>query len=359
MQFIGIDVHKRIYTASVLDDQNKTVFEIIDAETAESGFQPLFDQCPPAQSLVLIENSTRSHLVEAIFRCRGYGILVAHTGSGCMPEIARAKLKTDIVDARKLAQLAKDFHDGRRPDLRLAHLSGDANMQDKALCRVCSECTVIRTQMNVRIQEYLSLHGIVLPDGYRSVEAARSIRWLRQRDEPALNVMLCMLEAAEQQIAYAESQLERRFADDPDVKLLQTIRGIGVRTAAVIVTAIDGIGRFSAPDQLVSYFGLDPVVAESAGQRKPRGVSKDGDPLVRACLANTVVKHAMMCPTSELSRYYRRQKQRMPHWKAVTAAIRKLTCIIWAMLTRHEPFVFNPDGGAVGSRSPTGAVPTP
>lgn len=35
MQFIGIDVHKRIFTARILDENEKVVGEIIDAPTTE------------------------------------------------------------------------------------------------------------------------------------------------------------------------------------------------------------------------------------------------------------------------------------------------------------------------------------
>ena len=35
MQFIGIDVHKRIFTACILDENEEVVGEIVDAPTTE------------------------------------------------------------------------------------------------------------------------------------------------------------------------------------------------------------------------------------------------------------------------------------------------------------------------------------
>ena len=57
-------------------------------------------------------------------------------------------------------------------------------------------------------------------------------------------------------------------------------------------------------------------------------------------LANAVVNHSVWCPSSDLARFYKKKSESMPHWKSVTAAMRKLTCIIWAMLTKRE--YYNP-----------------
>ena len=44
MQFIGIDVHKRIFTACILDENEKVVGEIIDAPTTEKGLDEFMRQ---------------------------------------------------------------------------------------------------------------------------------------------------------------------------------------------------------------------------------------------------------------------------------------------------------------------------
>jgi len=58
-------------------------------------------------------------------------------------------------------------------------------------------------------------------------------------------------------------------------------------------------------------------------------------------MANAVVNHSRYHPDSDLSRFYKRKKEGMPHWKAVTVAMRKLACIVWAMLTKHQAYHFN------------------
>lgn len=132
------------------------------------------------------------------------------------------------------------------------------------------------------------------------------------------------------------------FKDNEDVKNLMSIKGVAIQTAATIYTAIDGIERFETPESLVSYFGLKITRHESGGDRDLHGhINKRGDPLVRKYLANVVVNHSKYYPDSDLARFYKRKKEVMPHWKATTAAMRKLVCIIWAMLTRHQVYRFS------------------
>ena len=340
MKYIGIDVHKRISTVCVIDENNKTESELLNIETSAGGFIAVTLEYRPDQCKIAIENSTRSHFVQKHFRGMSYDIISIHPSD--FPEIAKSKVKNDTIDARKLAELRRDMDEGRRK-VKVSHMSSDENMKRKALCRVCAECTIIKNENILRIWEYLSLHDIKMPAGYKSVDAARSIEFLKKVGDPALTIMVSTMELMIAQIEDADAEMEHLFADDEDVILTTTIKGIGVRTAATIVTAIDGIERFDSPEKLVSFFGLDPATDESAGKRKKgKPITKEGDPLVRYSLANAVVNHARYCPGSEISKFYKRMSKRMPHWKAVTAAARKMVCVIWAMLTRGESFRMNP-----------------
>jgi len=340
MKYIGIDVHKRISTVCVIDEKNKTELELLNIETSAGGFIAVTLEYRPDQCRIAIENSTRSHFVQKHFKSMGYDIISIHPAD--FPDIARAKVKNDTIDARKLAELRRDVDEGRRI-IKVSHMSSDENMRRKALCRVCAECTAIKNESILRIWEYLSLHDIKMPESYKSIDSARSLKFLKNVGDPALTIMASTVELMSTQTDNADKELERLFADDESVILTMTIKGIGVRTAATIVTAIDGIERFKSPEKLVAFFGLDPVTDESAGKRKKgKPITKDGDPLVRYGLANAVVNHARYCPGSEISKFYKRMSKRMPHWKAVTAAARKMVCVIWAMLTRREPFRMNP-----------------
>jgi transposase len=97
-----------------------------------------------------------------------------------------------------------------------------------------------------------------------------------------------------QQSLKAESALEKlllkafRALPDERIKQIETIKGIGTRTAAVLVAKIVCIERFPSASHLVSYFGIFPEENSSGvdkyGKPVPEGtkhMSRKGNDLVR------------------------------------------------------------------------------
>ncbi len=341
MNYIGIDVHKRICTAVVLDDNEKVVDQIVDFETSDEGLGFIAGRYSPDDSRIIIENLTTAHRVYHWFKDRGYVIEGLHTGHGCITEISRTDFKTDLEDAFKLARMCKDHFTGRRT-YALAHFSDIEDMKAKSLCRVLNDCCEERDKLNLRIQSYMDEFGIRLPGRLKSVSSRSAADYLLGLGHPALSIMVGRMQSCLKDIEQAKKDLEALYKDNEDVRNLMSIKGISIQTAATIYTTIDGIERFETPEKLVSYFGLKITRHESGGKHDEHGhINKRGDPLVRKYMANAVVNHSRYYPSSDLSRFYKRKKEDMPHWKAVTAAMRKLTCIIWAMLTKHQAYHFN------------------
>lgn len=337
MHFIGIDLHKRIFTACVLNDDEKVVDELVDIETDEKGLDFLMSRYPADDCRIVFENLTRAHFAFHYLYDHGYAVSVAHTGHGALKEIANTNLKTDKVDAYKLALVCKDMWAGRR-FIRRTHISSDENMRIKAVVRMSNECTCIRDEMKLRIMEYMNLHNIPEHPRYKDVAGQKYREYLRGFNDHALTRMVNMMSAAIEEIEASAKEIEDYAERCEDARLLMSMKGISALTAVTVVTAIDGIYRFNSPEKLVSYFGLAVRTSESAGKRKKGCITKEGDPLVRKYLANVVKNHAKYCPNSDLARFYKRKSDEMPHWKAVTAAMRKLTCQIWHMLTYKEQY---------------------
>jgi transposase len=81
---------------------------------------------------------------------------------------------------------------------------------------------------------------------------------------------------------------------------VETIVGIGKITAAVLVSKIVSIDRFTTPDQLVGYFGVFPEEHSSGVDRqgqpktRPMRMSRKGNDLVRKylfCAAKSAIQH--------------------------------------------------------------------
>lgn len=335
MRYIGIDVHKRISTYCVLNDAGKVEMERDGVLTTAEGFRELMEYAAPRGCRILIENSTRSHFVYHLFAEAGYDIIAAHAVD--LAAVSRSKVKNDRIDAYRLAQYLMR-RDRGEVQFSISNITSRDNMRRRALCRLSADLVRMKTDMVRRMREYMSLHDVRLPPQYVSLDSQRALRALRSRNDPVLTHMVAFLETMNERIEALEEEISKEFGEDDDVRLLVSIPGMGVKTAAAVVAAVDGIERFDSAQKLVSYLGVDPVSRESAGKRRPGRISKDGDPLVRYLLNNVALNHVRLCPQSAVSEFHRRLRQRMEHRKALTATVRKIVCVIWALLTRREAF---------------------
>lgn len=120
--------------------------------------------------------------------------------------------------------------------------------------------------------------------------------WLASLELPsderlALDAALRIEAAIGAEVAAAERVIATTVVDDPRIRHLLTIPGIGFVTAAGILAVVGDITRFARPAKLVSYLGLDPRVRQS-GDRPAHGghISRQGQAHARGLL--TEAAHA-------------------------------------------------------------------
>ena len=69
------------------------------------------------------------------------------------------------------------------------------------------------------------------------------------------------LDRLTEDLAAIDKEIAGDALDDSAIARLLTITGINLTVAAGIVAAIGDINRFSSPQKLVSYFGINPRVS--------------------------------------------------------------------------------------------------
>ena len=107
---------------------------------------------------------------------------------------------------------------------------------------------------------------------------------------------------------------------------------------SALLAHIGNVHRFHSAKALVAFFGLDPLVRESGDLQHRRHISKRGPGMVRRVL---YMQCLSMCsdPDHSIGRFYARlTKQGKPHYYAITACMRKLTVILYAMLRSGNAF---------------------
>ncbi len=147
----------------------------------------------------------------------------------------------------------------------------------------------------------------------------------------ALDAQLRLLDALEVEIAAAERAIAGEVVDDPRVRHLLTVPGIGLATAASLVAVIGDVGRFPSAAKLVSYLGLDPRVRQSGTRPAFTGhISRVGQAHARGLLVEAA--HAAVKTPGPLRAFFVRTRGRRGTGVAIVAVARKLTVLAWHLL---------------------------
>jgi transposase len=142
-----------------------------------------------------------------------------------------------------------------------------------------------------------------------------------------------------------ENLLTAAYRDLPQANHLDTIKGLGEVTAAILTAFIVSVDRFATPGQLVNYFGVLPVEASSGvdrdGQRRgPKRyvMSRRGNDLVRRYLWMAALSAARFNPACRA--LYARVGAKHPGRPAIAIGhvMRKLLHLAFAIWKTGKPF---------------------
>jgi transposase len=172
-------------------------------------------------------------------------------------------------------------------------------------------------------------------------------RALTSRLTPAqrfvLSELLGRVTEVEAATARVNEQIAREVAEGTDpfvseaVRLLQTIPGVGLRVAEVVVSEIGvDMTRFPTDAHLASWAGLCPGNNESAGKRRSTQTTK-GSPYLRAALTQAAwaVAHTKQ---TYLAAQYHRLARRMGRKKALVAVAHSLLVIVYHVIDRRADY---------------------
>ena len=158
-----------------------------------------------------------------------------------------------------------------------------------------------------------------------------------------LNELLQRLAELEAATARVSEQIIKEVAENADpfvpeaVQLLQTIPGIGLRVAEVIVSEIGvDMSRFPTDAHLASWAGVCPGNNESAGRRRS-GQTTKGSPYLRAAITQAAWAAAHTKNTYLAAQYHRLIK-RMGKNKALVAVAHSLLVIVYHVLAQRADY---------------------
>jgi transposase len=334
MLYIGVDHHKSYCQLAVVDEQGVLVKEgrvRTDREPLIQFVQALGQPCAAT-----VEAGRNWGLVydwlEALETVKDLQL----ANPAQVKAIAWAKIKTDSIDARTLAQLL------RANLLPTAHISAPAGRALKNLLRQRLFLVVLRTMVKNRIHDLADRQHLAseqFSDLFGKKGQAFLTQALQELPDPDAGLLgqdLQLLEQLQAHIAQTENWLEARTETDPRVQWLRSLPGVGRLLAVVILAEIDRIERFATPEKLASYAGLVPSTYASGGRVFHGRLTKQGNKYLRWALVEAVWP-AIRC-SAGLRTHYERIKARHGANGAKAAVARKLAHLVWFVLREQRVY---------------------
>jgi transposase len=331
MFYIGCDQHKYFCQVAVLDEDGHMVCEQKLYHNDREALKQYFLGMPPG-TLMAMEASGFETWLSDFVQSLGIEVRLSHPLK--TRAIAEAKIKTDKVDAKILAQL---LYSDLLPQ---AYLAPPEVRRARYLLRFRLCLNRYRSSLKNRIYAFLHSLGIRSPEvsDLFGAEGRTFLGGLQLGAgyQDALEGYLRLLDATELRIDSMQKKLKTLSKESPESRLLQTIPGIGVLLSQLVVAEIGDIRRFASAEKLCSYAGLVPSVHQS-GQRLYRGpCPKQGNKFLRWAMVEAAQVACRKDPL--LKDFYERIKFKKGSQKATVAVARKLMVIVFQILVKNEPY---------------------
>lgn len=327
---IGIDIHRTFGEVMIWEEGRlKHAGRVDMTRTALEGF----GQGLRATDEVVIEATGNCMAVSRVLSPFVFRVVIANPLQ--VKAIAHAHVKTDKIDAGTLASL---YAAGYLPEIWTPDASTERRRRLAA-----RRFQIVRHRTRIKNEVHSILHAYLIPrcphaDLFNRLGRAWLLRQPVPEDERgAIERHIRELDRLAEDLAVIDKDIAADALEDASVAHLLTITGVNLTVAAGIVAAIGDISRFTSPQKLVSYFGLNPRVRQSGlGAAHHGRISKVGRSHARAMLVEAAWAAAKA--PGPLHAFFVRIRARRGHQVAAVALARKLTVLCWHLLTKQADY---------------------
>lgn len=346
MLYVGIDQHRKQLTVSVRDESGNVVLRR-QVSTEWKKVREFFDE--------LRERSSSQDGYLAVVEICGFNqwLLKLLPEYGCRETIVvqpgeQSTHKTDRRDASGLSEVLwinRERISQGLPvrGLRRIQIPGAVDQADRRLTSMRHNLGRELTRTINRIKAILRRHNLEQECPTKGLETKRARIWLNQLslstiERAELNQELARKDLLRRQVEQLQADILVRYAAHPAARLISTMPGAAAYSSLGLASRIGDIGRFKHPRSLANYWGLTPGSRNSGEATQRLGsITKQGSALARFLLGQLVL-HVLRKDTW-MRTWFRGIKRRRGSKIARVAVMRRLTTILWHMLTKNEAYV--------------------
>lgn len=336
MVYVGMDVSSKSFVIHAVNERKRVVMqkEIVSSREA---LREMVEALGKEQKVITFEAGNQMKwIAETLKKLPGVEVHVVHPNE--VKWINQSSGKTDKIDAKKLAELA-------RGDLlpRKVHVV-------EGQIRELREFVSARSQLqSKRVALINTLRGYVKQEGHKlPLKFFQGADWKEKLRKTHLSKPLKLIiesfMTSIEGFVESEQKITERILEikDKRIELLESIPAIGKLTARVLVSAIDDVKRFDGAKEAANYGALTPRIYQSGDVKQLGRINRDGRQEVRKILlqcAHTIGRMKTL-GSKPLREFQERIERRRGKKIAVVATARKLLTTSYGVLkseTMYDP----------------------
>ncbi|HWQ35231.1 MAG TPA: IS110 family transposase [Blastocatellia bacterium] len=331
MRSIGIDLHSNSLTACYLNTAGKEKIE-----TWSLGDLPKFAHGLRQSDQVAVEATGNTRWLVGQLKPRVNRVVIVNPNQ--FEVIRRSVKKTDRHDARALAQFLR------------ADLLPEARLKQELAAQINSLAETRDKLVKLRTTLVNKLHALHRSRGLSSRKSEflsePGLRRVLERSweltaQVEVEVIVAQLRSLREGIKRLDGQLAESGAQLKGHAGLVSIKGIGPKAAAILLSIIGEVTDLASEEKLASYFGIVPRVANSNETVQHGRITKRGSKLGRTTLVQCTL--VAIKYSDYLRQYYEKLKAKKGAGKAIIATARKFLGIIYRTLKYNWVFADFPN----------------
>ncbi len=327
-RYIGVDLHTNSLTACYFEKDNETHFKTY--QLTPGALRCFKQSLRPSDELAVEATGNTEFFVEAM---SGAASRIVIVNPRAFKVICHSVKKTDKNDARTLSYfLSKD-------------MLPEARRKSKAHQKVCSlsqtrdKFVKSRTYFMNKVHGILNTCGIKLKKESLGTEKGLKHALTHRVDEISqfeVEILVTQIRVLNDLIKQLDKKLIEAGSQLSGYENLVSIKGIGGKSAAILLSAIGDINDFANESKLYAYFGIVPRVSNSNETERSGRITKRGTKLGRTTLVQCTLISIRY--SQYLRKFYERLKAKKGSGKAIIATAKKMLGIIYKTLKNDWVF---------------------
>lgn len=388
MLFAGIDIAKYDHVIGAVDERGRSLSKPMAFKNSQAGFEKLaayLAGLSDDKADVMVGMEATGHYWLACF-CflseQGYEVAVINPlRTDAMRRFRNGgRVKTDAIDCAVIADTLRcgDFEPSRLADEKMMSLRQMTRLQQamtesaadlkrqiivaldqvfpeygtlfsdmfgetsRAFLKRCptpEECESIDIRTLANLLDRAS-HGKLGREKAASLKKAAKgscgIRLANDAFSFQIKMLAKQIEFIEEQISEVDAKIKALL--DEVEPLILTVPGVSYKLGAQIVAEIGDVKRFKNAAAIVKYAGINPSKNQSGTfEGEASHITKQGSPYLRRALYLAAMAQ-LKCRAPLYDYYLKKRGEGKAHREALIAVARKLVHVIYAVLSKQEPY---------------------